>query len=671
VRFGRRVAALSDVIAVDGQRREETVMPPNESLQHKLNRVRRPHQPVRITYEVETAGRVIQKELPFVVGVLADLAGHPDPDAEPPPGLESPRRRFVDIHRDNFDQVMSEIRPRLALRVANELRKDGTQIAVELHFRRIEDFEPAHVVRQVEPLRKLLEARQRLAELWTKVENNDRLDPLLQRIIHDKDQLRQLARESGRPTDDSPAAGTSAPIRAEDDCPDLIGQLVEGIIDGKIAVSDDTERMLKTRIAELDQLVSDQLNAIMHDPEFQKLEASWRGLRYLVFESETGELLKIRVLDTSKDELLRDMERAGESDRSGLFEKVYAAEYEVFGGTPYAVLIGDFEFGEHPRDIGLLGRIARVAAAAHAPFVAGASPKLFHSESFTELANPRDPAQIFEGVEYAPWNAFRASADSRYVALCLPHILMRAPYGEARPVEEFRFEEDVAGPDDKKYLWGNAAYAWGARITDAVARYGWCARIRGVNGGLVRGLPCRSVLTDESEIALKCPTDVLIMDWDRRQHELAMLGFISLVPLYNTGDAVFFSAQSCHKPARYLNPDAQANAILSAQLPCILTTSRFAHYLKVMARDKIVKFMEVGDLAKWLNDWIQNYVVANPEDVSDAIRAMRPLADARVDVRPMAGKPGLYEVVAYLRPHHQLGTPSTAMRLVAELPKMR
>jgi type VI secretion system protein ImpC len=670
VRFGRRVAALSDVIAVDSQRREETAMPPNESLQHKLNRVRRRPQPVRITYEVETAGRVIQTELPFVVGVLADLAGHPDPDAEPPPGLESPRCLFVDIHRDNFDQVMSDIRPRLALRVANELRKDGTQIAMELHFRRIEDFEPVHVVRQVEPLRKLLEARRRLAELWTKVENNDRLDQLPQRIIHDQDQLRRLARETGRLSDDSPAPGASAPTGAENDCLDLIGPLVEGIIHGKIAVSDGTERMLKTRIAALDQLVSDQLNAIMHAPEFQRLEASWRGLRYLVFESETGELLKIRMLATSKDELLRDMERAGESDRNGLFEKVYAAEYEVLGGTPYAVLIGDFEFGEHPRDIGLLGRIARVAAAAHAPFVAGASPKLFHFESFTELANPRTLAQIFERVEYAPWNAFRASADSRYVALCLPHILMREPYGDARPVEEFRFEEDVAGPDDKKYLWGNVAYALGARITDAVARYGWCARIRGVEaGGLVRGLPCRSFLTNQSGVALKCPTDVLISE--RREFELTELGFIPLVPLSNTGDAAFFSAPSCHKPARYQDASATAVSFLSAQLPSILTTSRFAHYLKVMARDTIFKFMEMGDFARWLNDWIQNYVVANPEDVSDAIRAMRPLADARVDVRPMAGKPGLYEVVAYLRPHHQLETTSTAMRLVAEVPKMR
>jgi type VI secretion system protein ImpC len=559
-------------------------------------------------------------EMPFVVGVLADLSGHRDPHGEPPSELIG-ERRFVGIDADNFDDVMSRIQPRLALRVLDELRKDGTEVAVELHFRGMADFEPAAIIRQIEPLRRLLEARQQPAGL-------------------------QAADGGGnRPVEDITCRGLADP--------------------------DGTGPMRDDRTAEIDRLLGDQLNAILHHPDFQKLEASWRGLHYLVSASETGEILQIRVLDVSKDELLRDMERAAEFDRSGLFEAVYAAEYEVLGGTPYSVLIGDFEFGAGPREIELLGRIARVAAAAHAPFIAGASPRLFHLESFAELSEPRELARIFEGVEYAAWNAFRASGESRYVALCLPHILMREPHGgHTRSVEEFRFEEDLDGPDDSKYLWGNAAYALGARITEAFAMYGWCARISGVEtGGLVGDLLLRSAPTDEGEVASDSPAEVAISE--RREFELARLGFIALAACGRAGHAAFLSAPSCHKPARYQDPDATAAAERSAQLPDILTTSRFAHYLKVMARDMIGSFEDTGDCAAWLNGWIQNYVVINPEVVDDAVRARCPLVDARVDIEAMAGKPGWYEVVCYLCPHHQFATPAISMRLMAEIPRRR
>jgi type VI secretion system protein ImpC len=448
---------------------------------------------------------------------------------------------------------------------------------------------------------------------------------------------------------------------------DLVGQLVDDIMKGEMKVTEDTERMLNERIAEIDQLLSDQLNAIMHDPEFQKLEASWRGLKYLVSESETGTDLQIRVLNTSKKELLRDMMAATEFDQSALFKKVYSSEYDVYGGTPYGALIGDFEFGKHPQDVALLNRISQISAAAHAPFISAASPELFGWESFTDLPKPRDLAEIFRGREYDVWKSFRESEDSRYVALTLPHTLMRLPYGaKTVPVDEFQYEEAVDGREHDKYLWGNAAYALGARLTDAYAKYGWCAWIRGVeNGGLVQNLPVHTFTTDDGEIAAKCPTEVIVTE--RREKELAGLGMIALTHCKNTDYAAFFSAQSCQKPFQYDRDDATANANLSADLAYILMTSRFAHYLKAIARDKIGAFMSRKDCELWLNRWINNYV-SNDETASDATKRKKPLFNAQIEVQDDPRRPGCYRSVALLRPHYMLNELTVSLRLVSELP---
>ncbi|MDY6844027.1 MAG: type VI secretion system contractile sheath large subunit, partial [Thermodesulfobacteriota bacterium] len=265
---------------------------------------------------------------------------------------------------------------------------------------------------------------------------------------------------------------------------DIIGEFAKQIMEGTMVVSKDTEAMINNRIGQIDKLISAQLNEVMHHSEFQKLEASWRGLHYLVHQSETGERLKIRVMNVSKKDLLKDMEKASEFDQSALFKKVYEEEYGMFGGASYGALIGDYEFSSHPQDMALLEKISQVAAASHAPFISAASPKLFNLDSYNELGGPRDMAKIFQSAEYAKWKSFRDSEDSRYVALALPHVLMRLPYGQDNvPVETFGFEEDVDGTDSSKYLWGNAAYALGARLTDAFAKYHWCAAIRGVEGG--------------------------------------------------------------------------------------------------------------------------------------------------------------------------------------------
>ncbi|HWS55034.1 MAG TPA: type VI secretion system contractile sheath large subunit, partial [Pyrinomonadaceae bacterium] len=308
---------------------------------------------------------------------------------------------------------------------------------------------------------------------------------------------------------------------------DLIGEFVSQVLDSSIAVGEDTVMSINKRIAEIDQLLTDQLNEIMHAPEFQKLEASWRGLHYLVSNTETSTTLKLRLLNATKADILNDLERAVEFDQSVQFKQLYEEEYGTFGGHPYSVLVGDYEFGRHPQDLAWLEKMSSVAAAAHAPFIAAASPKLFDMDSFTELGNPRDLAKVFENTELVKWRSFRESEDSRYVALTLPHILLRLPYGpDTRPVEEFDFREEVDGRDHSKYLWGNAAYALAARITDAFAKHKWTAAIRGVEGGgIVEGLPAHTFRTDEGDVALKCPTEIAITD--RREKELNDLGFIA------------------------------------------------------------------------------------------------------------------------------------------------
>lgn len=436
-------------------------------------------------------------------------------------------------------------------------------------------------------------------------------------------------------------------------------------------VSKDVESNIKFWINELDKKLSSQLNEIMHHEAFQKLESTWRGLHYLVHQSETSDSLKIKVLNVSKRDLFKDLDKAIEFDQSSVFKKIYEEEYGQLGGEPYGLLVGDYEFSRTPEDISMLEKLSKLAASSHAPFVGGVSPQMFNMDRYTDLAAPRDLAKIFQGVEYASWKSFRESEDSRYVALALPKVLARLPYGENfRKVDEFGFEEFVDGTDHDKYLWMNAAWAYATRITDAMAKYGWMARTRGVEGGgKVEGLPVHTFPTDDGGVAMKCPTEIAISD--RREFELSNLGFLPLIHCKNRDFAAFMGAQSAQKPKQYMKADANANAELSAKFNYIMCVSRFAHYLKVMARDKIGSFMEVGDCQRWLNEWIMNYVIANPESAGDEAKARCPLAAAEVRVQEVPGKPGWYEAVAYLRPHFQLEALTTSMRLVAEIPKKK
>jgi type VI secretion system protein ImpC len=425
--------------------------------------------------------------------------------------------------------------------------------------------------------------------------------------------------------------------------------------------------MINERIAEIDQILTDQLNAIMHHPEFQALESSWIGLRDMVFGTETSTTLKLRLMNVTKKELLKDLETAVDHDMSVLFKKVYEEEYGTFGGNPYSLLIGDYYFGRHPQDMALLQRISKVAAAAHTPFITAVAPTMFDMTSFTDLGVPRDLSKIFESAELTTWRSFRDSEDSRYVSMVLPRYAARLPYGaKTKPVDSFNFEEDVDGRDHSKYLWGNSCYQLGLRITDAFAKYNWTTAIRGVEGGgKVSGLTAHTFKTDDGDVVLKCPTEVTITD--RREKELNDLGFISIVNSKGSDFAAFFGGQTTNKPRVYNLDTANANAALSSRLPYVLAASRFAHYLKVIMRDKIGSFQTKDSVESYLNTWLSQYVLLDA-NATQGEKARFPLAEGRVDVVEVPGRPGAYQATVFLRPHFQMEELTTSIRLVAELP---
>ena len=461
---------------------------------------------------------------------------------------------------------------------------------------------------------------------------------------------------------------------APDQTTDLVKNLVEQAMSGTLTFDKNMSRTFDRAIAAIDQKLSKQLNAIMHDAKFSKLEGAWRGMHYLVMNTETSTNLKIKVINIPKRELTRDLTRAVEFDQSQLFKKIYENEFGTPGGEPYGALIGDYEWTQHPDDIESLRLISNIAAGAFAPFISAAGPGLFGFDSYTELAKPRDLAKIFDTTEYIKWRGFRDSEDARFVNLVMPRTLARMPYGAAtKPIDEFAYEEapyDAAGAaksmEHTDYCWMNAAYAMGTRLTNAFSQYGFCTAIRGAEGGgKVENLPTHIFQSDDGDMDAKCPTEIAITD--RREFELSNLGFLPLCHYKNTDYSVFFGAQSVQKPKKYDRPEATANAAISARLPYIMASGRFAHYLKIMARDKIGSFMEAGDVQRWLNRWITNYVNAN-ENAGPEMKARYPLREARIEVREIPGKPGSYNAVAHLRPWLQMEELTTSLRMVARIP---
>ncbi|MGH7994765.1 MAG: type VI secretion system contractile sheath large subunit [Opitutaceae bacterium] len=447
--------------------------------------------------------------------------------------------------------------------------------------------------------------------------------------------------------------------------------LAEQALAGVATVSDDAVRTIEAIIAEIDKKLTESVNKILHHADFQQLEGAWRGLHHLVSRTETDEKLKIRVFNISKPELGKTLKKFKGAlwDQSPLFKKLYEEEFGAPGGQPYGAIVGDFHFDHTPPDVEILRGMAQIASAAHAPFITGAAPSVMNLSSWQELSNPRDISKLFTTAEYAAWNSLRQSEDARYLGLALPRFLARQPYGaKSNPVEDFAFEEDTAGAAHEKFTWANSAYAMASNITRAFKLYGWCARIRGAeSGGMVDGLPVHTFPTDDGGVDMKCPTELAITD--RREAELAKCGFMPLSHWKNTDYAVFVGAQSLQKPQEYDDPDATANAALAARLPYLFATTRFAHYLKCIVRDKIGSFKEREDMQAWLNDWIRQFTVDS--SASEEIKAVKPLAEAQVIVEDVAGNPGYYTSRFFLRPHYQLEGLTVSLRLVSKLPSAK
>jgi len=462
-----------------------------------------------------------------------------------------------------------------------------------------------------------------------------------------------------------------------DDAKSAVEQAVQTLAQQALAqttlIGSDVVASIEAMIAALDRKLSEQINLILHNPDFQKLEGAWRGLHYMVSNTETDETLKIRVMNISKAELGKTMKRYKGTnwDQSPIFKRIYAEEFGQFGGEPFGCLVGDYHFDQSAPDVELLGEMAKVAAAAHAPFITGASPTLMQMESWQELANPRDLTKIFSTPDYAAWRSLRESEDSKYVGLAMPRFLARLPYGsKTNPVEAFNFEEDTGSAEHGKYTWANAAYAMATNINRSFKESGWCTRIRGIeSGGAVSNLPTHSFPTDDGGVDMKCPTEIAIED--RREAELAKNGFMPLVHRKNSDFAAFIGAQSLHKPAEYDDPDATANANLAARLPYLFATCRFAHYLKCIVRDKIGSFKERNDVQMWLQDWIMQYVDGNPDSSSEATKASKPLSAAEVIVEEDPSNPGYYSSKFFLRPHYQLEGLTVSLRLVSKLPSAK
>jgi type VI secretion system protein ImpC len=449
--------------------------------------------------------------------------------------------------------------------------------------------------------------------------------------------------------------------------------LAEQALRESTVVSDDVVGTIKAIIAEIDQKLTEQINLILHNERFQAVESAWRGLNYLISNTETDEQLKIRVMNISKKDLGKTLKKykGAAWDQSPMFKKLYEQEYGQLGGEPYGCLVGDYAFDHTPGDVELLGQIAQIAAASHAPFIAGASPTLMAMDSWQELANPRDLAKIFSAPDYAAWRSLREADDAKYIGLAMPRFLARLPYGaKTSPVEEFDFEEETGVGDHSRYTWANAAYAMAVNVNRSFKMYGWCSSIRGVeSGGAVEGLPVHTFPSDDGGVDMKCPTEIAISD--RREKELADCGFMPLIHRKNTDIAAFIGAQSLQKPAQYTDPDATANANISARLPYLFASCRFAHYLKCMVRDKVGSFMERSDMERYLGDWIKGYVLGSPETAGEAMKAQKPLASAEVKVEEIEGNPGYYAAKFYLRPHYQLEGVNVSLRLVSKLPSQK
>lgn len=612
---------------------------------------------VQIEYDVELYGAQKKIQLPFVMGVLADLSGRSE---EALPAVAD--RKLLDIDVDNFENRMAAIGPRVAFGVPDTLRGDG-DLAVDITFGSMDDFAPAAVARKVAPLADLLSGRQQLVTLLSYMDGKSGAEELISTVLHDeigKEDFSRRIESEFRPRTPDARLALEESVRT----------LVQLAHAHPHLLQDDATTSIGDIVAALDRKLSLQLDAIMHHADFLALEGAWRGLHYLVNNTETDEMLKIRFMNISKADLGKTLRRFQGTawDKSPLFKRFYEDEYSEFGGEPFGCIVGDYHFDHSATDVELIGEMAKICAVAHTPFIAGASSSLLELDSWQAFSGVTSSIGGFGAPGYAAWRSLRESDESRYIGLAMPRFLARAPYGAATiPVDDFDYEEDAGDGDHGKYAWCNAAYAMAVNIARAFKLYGWCARIHGVeSGGAVEGLPTHRFPTDAGGLDMRCPVEIAISD--RGEAELAASGLMPLLHRADSDFAAFIGACSLQKPFEHDDPDANANANLAARLPYLFACCRFAQYMKCLVRDQIGSFKTCAAMERRLQQWIDHYRDADPADSSETTRAQRPLAAAEVHVEEVEGNPGYYAARFFLRPHYQLEGLTVSMRIVARLP---
>jgi type VI secretion system protein ImpC len=626
----------------------------SESIQHTLQRIRPPR--VRITYDVEIGNAIEKKEIPFILGVLIDLYGSQKEKTE------VRDRKFIEIDRENFNEVLNSFGAFLQFSVNNTITGEGT-IGINLKVESIDSLHPSQILRNVPELNSLYQSRVNIVDLMSKLDGNFKLDVELIKAMSSKkiDNQVEVIEKSGMGISDED----------KEKCKVLLTEFESFLSKETESLNyTNTYSYLTNLIKKIDDKLSRQMDEILHNPAFSKFEGSVRGLYYLISNTNTGSNLKIKILNISKDEIFDDFDKAVDFDQSQLFKKVYEYEYGTFGGKPYSCLVGDYEFGPNQTDIEILRKLSGVAASSHAPFMTAASAKLFGMESFTQMGNPRDLRKIFESSEFFKWNGFRETEDSRYLSLLLPRVLIRNVYGDDfTKVKEFSYEENPLSENNEFFCWTNPAFFLAQRITNAFDLYSWTAAIRGVEGGgIIENLPIYRYRTKDGDIAVKSPTEVLITD--RREKELSDLGFISVVYKKDSDIAVFFGCQTSQKPKEYMEEDANANSMLSSRLTYILNASRFAHYIKIMMRDKIGSFMSGTEIQSYLQSWMANYILLSDE-ASQESKSRFPLREGKVNIVADESNPGEYKAVIFLRPHFQLEGMTVSLRLVAKIPAQK
>jgi len=602
--------------------------------QRKLFKIRPPR--VRITYEVETGGASEERELPFIIGIISNVYGNNKHDYY--------NSTFINIDKDNFNQVMESIGPNISILVNNLIQGKKGSIQCNLTFKNISDFSPDGVIVQIPECSPLLFDRVCLVDLIPKIMNNLKL----------KQELINIAKTGLK-------SNISQGIK--DNTDERLNEII-GAFTRHVKGDIDIQLMITNAILNIDEVLSKQINEILHHPEFQALEARWRCLRDLVIKTETSELLRIKLLCASSDDIYLDLSTAPEFDQSRLFKLVYEDEYGTIGGIPFSCLLFDEYFERTSYDVSFLTLLSQVASAAHAPMLTGTKPGMFGLNSFSEMHIPRELARIFQASDSMEWNAFRDTEDARYVNMFLPYILARTPYSRTNMSKLFQCQEIVDGESTDHFVWGNPAYAMALKILEAVADYGWAAAVRGTEGGgLVKGLPTYTFRTKFADIGMKCPTQTQITD--RREKELSDLGFIALCHKKMTDQAIFFSGQSVQNPKHYRNLDANVNGIISSRMPYILNASRFVHYIKVIIRDKIGSFQTADEIEYYIQDWVSKYVLLS-DDGDQSTKARYPLREAEVLVTEIDEKPGEYDITIRLRPHFQMEGANISVRFVGK-----